>query len=908
MKKMYIFISLIFAMHCAVFAQGFLRTDGKSIVNDNGEFLLRGMGLGGWMLQEGYMMQTAEFANAQYELKAKINSLIGAEKTVEFYDAWLENYVQKVDVDSMKAWGFNSIRLPMHYNLYTLPIEEEPVAGQQTWLDKGFELTDRLLQWCADNQMYLILDLHAAPGGQGYESGISDYDPSKPSLWESATNREKTVALWQKLAERYADEPWIGGYDLINETNWNMNNNKPLRDLYGAITTAIREVDQNHIIYIEGNWFANDFTGLTPPWDDNMVYSFHKYWSINDQGSIQWMLDIRNRHNIPLWCGESGENSNVWFTDAIRLFEEHNIGWAWWPYKKIEEIDGPLAIVKPAGYDRLLQYWNGNASKPTAEFAFQVLMDLAANLKLSNCVYQKDVIDAMFRQVETAESIPFTRHDIPGLIFASDYDLGTNGIAYWDEEVATYHVTTGEFTAWNNGWAYRNDGVDIQPCEDTATSNGVNVGWIGDDEWLAYTVNIDESAAYDLVLRVATESGSGAMHVQLDGRPVSRTFFIPNTGGWQNWETVTIPGVILEQGQHVLTLYFDAATFNLSFVEFDNPGPINEQDFVCLAASIENNGTTIRATMNKKIKAPLPPAPGGFSFRSGNRDISIESYALDASGHQIIFNLQEQLYFEDRVTLSYSEGSVVAIDETSLQPVSNLRVKNTLETRQAIPGRIQAEDFSVNQGFQLENTTDSGGGQNLGYSDVGDYADYLVTIKQSGAYNIEYRVASESNGGGIELLLIDDSGAQRIHRVNFPATGGWQTWTTSTHEAILPQGRYTLRIKVIKSLFNLNWMRFHFVTKVTDEATSPHAFSMAQNYPNPFNGRTTIRYTLPQSAHVALKIYNIRGRHVETLVDQTKIPGEHTAVWDAAAYPSGLYFYTLRSGGFEATRELILQK
>jgi len=88
-------------------------------------------------------------------------------------------------------------------------------------------------------------------------------------------------------------------------------------------------VDNNHIIFIEGNWFANDFPGLTPPWDDNMVYSPHKYLSFNDQASIQWVLDMRNTYNVPLYLGESGENSNVWFRDAIKLLEDNDIGWAW---------------------------------------------------------------------------------------------------------------------------------------------------------------------------------------------------------------------------------------------------------------------------------------------------------------------------------------------------------------------------------------------------------------------------------------------------------------------------------------------------------------------------------------------------------------------------------------------------
>jgi len=77
----------------------------------------------------------------------------------------------------------------------------------------------------------------------------------------------------------------VGGYDIINETNWDMTGNIPLRDLLSEITDSIRIVDSRHIIFIEGNWFANDFTGLTPPWDDNMVYSPHKYWSVNDRVS-----------------------------------------------------------------------------------------------------------------------------------------------------------------------------------------------------------------------------------------------------------------------------------------------------------------------------------------------------------------------------------------------------------------------------------------------------------------------------------------------------------------------------------------------------------------------------------------------------------------------------------------------
>src|ERR1044072_153289 len=139
-------------------AQSFLKVSGKQIVNEKGRsIILRGVGLGGWMLQEGYMLQLSGLG-MQHRIRTQMVELIGEDSTRTFYDTWLANHTRRIDIDSMKAWGFNSVRLPMHYNLYTLPVEQEPVAGKQTWLDKGFQMTDSLLAWCKANNMYLILD------------------------------------------------------------------------------------------------------------------------------------------------------------------------------------------------------------------------------------------------------------------------------------------------------------------------------------------------------------------------------------------------------------------------------------------------------------------------------------------------------------------------------------------------------------------------------------------------------------------------------------------------------------------------------------------------------------------------------------------------------------------------------
>jgi endoglucanase len=567
------YLPFLFALSSFIFfsqnsySQGFLKVNGKRIENDqNKNFILRGMGFGGWMLQEGYMFGLG-FLGQQYKIKQKITEFAGQKEGDIFYANWLKYHTQEADVDSMAAWGFNSIRLPMHYNLFTLSVKDEPVAGKNTWLPKGFAMVDTLLNWCKKNKIYLILDLHAAPGGQGNDLPISDRNPEEPSLWESKENQDKTVALWVELAKRYSAETFIGGYDILNETNWGFTNsedkrgieekgNIPLRDLFIRITEAIREVDKKHIIYLEGNGFANNYRGMFPLWDDNLVISFHKYGNFSTKGTIQNFLDYREKYNVPLWLGESGENSNTWFTNTIKLMEDNDIGWCWWQLKKMG-INNPLEIKKPEDYTIFIDYCKGNAVKPEANKSVEILNSLVENLKIKNNIYHKDVIDAVFRQVYSTATLPFSLNIISAnsIIKAVNYDLGKNGFAYADKDTASYMYTPGVHTQGNRGRTYRNDGVDIKNDK----NNEPYVFSIEDGEWLLYTLSVEKAGYYDLSFNTA--GNDGMISVYNNGKIIFQNIIIQASGDPEKFITSSYQKIYLNKGVNKLKVYFEKGGF-----------------------------------------------------------------------------------------------------------------------------------------------------------------------------------------------------------------------------------------------------------------------------------------------------------------------------------------------------------
>lgn len=328
-------------------APGFVRAEGKRFVRAAGtEFQVRGISLGNWLMQEGYMFRFKR-ARAPREIEAFIEALVGPEDAAEFWRLFHDRYVAEADIRLIAAAGFTTVRVPLHYGLFVDPADPARFEGP------GYALLDRLIGWCRAAGLKVILDLHAAPGGQ---TGVNHDDgPGYPLVFYVPAHRRLTVAFWRHLAERYKDETAVLGYDLLNEPISPYHDiddlNPRLEPLYREITAAIREVDPNHPIIFEGAQWATSFSMLGPPFADNVGYSYHKFWASLERDSVQEYVDYGNRWDVPIFVGETGELTDEWNAGFRTLNERFGLGWSFWPYKYLEATSNVVAVTPPPGWE-----------------------------------------------------------------------------------------------------------------------------------------------------------------------------------------------------------------------------------------------------------------------------------------------------------------------------------------------------------------------------------------------------------------------------------------------------------------------------------------------------------------------------------------------------------------------------
>ncbi len=347
MTRFVLLLLLLLAPPVLAADPGFIRVEGKRFVAPDGKTIqLKGINLGNWLMPEGYMFKF-ERAKAPRQIEGAIERLVGPEAAQRFWRSYRETYITEDDFAFIKSVGFNHVRIPLHYKLF---VRGERFEGE------GWALLDRAVGWAKAHGLYVVLDIHAAPGGQ---TGINHDDgPGYPLMFYVPEHRRRTIALWRHIAERYRDEPAILGYDLLNEpiapyhdTAWL---NPKLEPFYREVTAAIRSVDPHRIIFLAGGQWSSTFDMFGPPWTRNLAYTFHSFWASTKRDSIQRHLNFSERHDVPLFIGETGELTDEWNEGFRTLLERHGIGWSFWTYKNLDTPSTIVSITRPADWNHVV--------------------------------------------------------------------------------------------------------------------------------------------------------------------------------------------------------------------------------------------------------------------------------------------------------------------------------------------------------------------------------------------------------------------------------------------------------------------------------------------------------------------------------------------------------------------------
>ena len=354
-----------------------LQVKGCLIVDAQGRPVrLRGFGVGGWMNTENFINGYPGFESG---LRMAVADALGAEQAEFLFDRMLDYFLAEPDIAFMKECGATVVRLPLNYRHFER--DRQPFR----YLDPGFERLNRVIEWCRRHGLHVILDLHAAPGWQDPDWHSDNYGRIT-LIWQHPHFQDRFVAIWEELARRYKGDPVIAGYNIMNEPvtgapfgffgfkyrpDWDV-----LNRLYRRAVGAIRKIDPEHIIFLEGDFFSVLFSGLESPFADNLVYSSHNYLKPGfgpgpyPGGSVTGSWD-RNRmkqnfmeqegtvfarqHQVPLWVGEFGGAFDgparelrcrlQAIDDQIDVFEESGSHWTIWTYKDVGMMG--LVTVNP---------------------------------------------------------------------------------------------------------------------------------------------------------------------------------------------------------------------------------------------------------------------------------------------------------------------------------------------------------------------------------------------------------------------------------------------------------------------------------------------------------------------------------------------------------------------------------
>lgn len=407
MRKLFFLLTVVCwltgSISCEAKDTKFVHVDGVNLVKPNGgKLFIQGTNLGNWLNPEGYMFGLSK-TNSAWMIDLMLREAIGPDETAAFWQQFKENYITEADIRFIASTGANTIRLPFNYKLFT----DEDYMGLTNNRGEGFRWIDKVVEWCRKAGLYLILDMHDCPGSQTGDNIDDGF--GYPWLFESEKSQLLFCDIWQQIARRYRNETVILGYELMNEPIAHYFKNKEelnqrLEPLYKRAVKAIRSVDRNHVVLLGGARWNSDFFMFSDwTFDNNIMYTCHRYGGEATAKAINDYISFRDKTGLPMYMGEIGHNTNKWQSDFVKVMKDNNIGYTFWPYKK---LDGScmMGISRPELWDSIVvkfseaertTYANMREARPDQKLFRELLKAFIVNCRFENCLEQKEYIQSM---------------------------------------------------------------------------------------------------------------------------------------------------------------------------------------------------------------------------------------------------------------------------------------------------------------------------------------------------------------------------------------------------------------------------------------------------------------------------------------------------------------------------------
>lgn len=339
-----------------------------------------------------------------------------------------------------------------------------------------------------------------------------------------------------------------------------------------------------------------------------------------------------------------------------------------------------------------------------------------------------------------------------------------------------------------------------------------------------------------------------------------------------------------------------SADGGLAKVFSDLPVTINSKGLPMQISSgrIESNGTSVILTFSKPL-AIVVGQSAKFSLKVNGKSISFTDFF--ALNNTIRFTLSNNLHFGDLATITYTPGNVTAVDKGALEGFSNFELTNLMKESNwvAIPNKIEAENYSLQSGIQTENTSDTGGGLNIGWVDNGDWMEYATENNSSLTnFKITFRVASPNTDSKLDYYIDN----KLIKQISIPNTGGWQTWKSINDEITINSGKHYLKVVASKGGFNLNYIDIKDNTNGVEELSD----NMVTIFPNPVIDKINIRSS--NLKYNKIEILNISGAIVFNYCPPAYEQDSHFTL----NLPSGVYFVKISNESQFTLKKIVVNK